>query len=36
MYPLGELVTIGADGCGSGHHGHEGEVVVLQEEGGKV
>ena len=36
MHPMGGLVTIGADGLGGGHRGHEGEVVVLQEEGGKV
>jgi len=34
--PIRGLVTIGADGLGSGHRGNEGEVMVLQEEGFKV
>ncbi len=36
MHPMGGLVTIGADGLGGGHRGHEGEVVVLQDEGFKM
>ncbi len=36
MHAMGRLVTIGADGLGSGHRGHEREVVVLEEKRFKV
>src|SRR5215471_10982449 len=36
MNPMGGLVTIGADGLGSGHRGHKCEVVVLEQKRGKV